>query len=431
METTVERVRELYESYPYPPIDERLGSPLLAAVDLVRCVLWPRRPSLKGLRILDAGCGTGHVAVEMASRHPEVEVVGVDLSRASLDIARRRAERAGVRGNLTFHQGKLEELAQVGLGERPFDYIVSSGVLHHLADPVAGARQLSAYLAPDGVLGLMVYAPHGRHGVYLLQELLRRLSPGETRSMPERIATARTVLAGLPADHPFRAKEFADLDWSGDAGIVDLLLHVQDRSYTVPELRGLLSQAGLQIARFMLPHLYRPETYFTARDGQGAARVWPAAPAGGGVGGADADPAVLAELLSGTMRMHVALACRHDFQPEAVSPDEPEARPLRSPLLRWGDRQSQRISRGKGRGSALGIKVSERSYTARTRDFELDGESALFLESCDGEKTARQIFAEPAMFAALAGQTEADKRRRYRDLLSVMSAQDLAYLICP
>jgi SAM-dependent methyltransferase len=259
VESTLERVKQLYESYPYPPLQERLGFPLLAALDHVRCVLWPRRPSLQGLRVLDAGCGTGNVAVEIASRHPDVEVIGVDLSRASLDVARRRAERAGVGGNLSFHQGSVEGLAELGIGERPFDYIVSSGVLHHLADPMAGARQLSARLAPDGVLGLMVYAPHGRHGVYVLQELLRRLVG--TRPMPEQIAVARAVLAALPPDHPFHAKEFADQNWSDDAGIVDLLLHVQDRSYTVPELRELLGQAGLKIARFVLPHLYRPETY--------------------------------------------------------------------------------------------------------------------------------------------------------------------------
>lgn len=412
MESTLERVKQLYESYPYPPLQERLGFPLLAALDHVRCVLWPRRPSLQGLRVLDAGCGTGNVAVEIASRHPEVEVIGVDLSRASLDVARRRAERAGVGGNLSFHQGSVEGLAELGIGERPFDYIVSSGVLHHLADPLAGARQLSARLVPDGVLGLMVYAPHGRHGVYVLQELLRRLVG--TRPMPEQIAVARAVLAALPPDHPFRAKEFADQNWSDDAGLVDLLLHVQDRSYTVPELRELLGHAGLKIARFVLPHLYRPETYLA----QGASDF-----------AGEQDPATVAELVCGTMRMHVALACRTDFEPRVVSQEDSGARPIRSPLLRWSDRAITRTSRGRGRARELGIQVSEMSYSARVRDVALDGESALFLESCDGEKTLGEVFREPAIFEALAGSTEADKRHRYRDMISVMLAGDLVYLL--
>ena len=251
MNPTTEQVRALYESYPYPPLEQALGFPVLAALDYVRCVLWPRRPSLQGIRVLDAGCGTGHVAVEIAQRYPEVEVVGLDLSAPALDVARRRAERAGVRGNLSFHQGALEDLSSLAIAAQPFDYIVSSGVLHHLSDPSAGTRALAAHLSPTGAIGLMVYAPHGRHGVYVLQELLRRMA-GD-RPLSEQVVIARQVLSTLPENHPFRAKEFADQDWQGDAGLVDLLLHVQDRSFTVPELRGLLGSADLKVARFNPP----------------------------------------------------------------------------------------------------------------------------------------------------------------------------------
>jgi hypothetical protein len=69
------------------------------------------------------------------------------------------------------------------------------------------------------------------------------------------------------------------------------------------------------------------------------------------------------------------------------------------------------------------------SYSARVRDVALDGESALFLESCDGEKTLGDVFRAPVLFEALAGSTEADKRRHYRDMISVMLAGDLVYLL--
>ncbi len=417
MNTTTERVRDLYEHYPYPPPEQKLGFPMLAALDYVRCVLWPRRASLQGLRVLDAGCGTGHVAVEIASRHPDVEVVGLDLSTASLAMARRRAERAGVTGNLTFQQGALEDLAALGLGERRFDYIVSSGVLHHLADPVAGARALSAHLAPDGAIGLMVYAPHGRRGVYILQELLRRLAG--TRSLPEQISVARAILKGLPANHPFRAKDFADQDWGGDAGLVDLLLHVQDRSFTIPELRQMLTDAGLQIARFVLPYVYRPETYLSQTTG----------PVDLGAGHPTEDRAAIAELLSGTMSMHAALVCHSAFQPDSVAVGDVAARPIRSPLLAWNERQTSKISRGKGRGSDSRITVREMSYTGGSRDLALDGEPALLLERSDGRQTTEEIFLDPTLHGALAGHTAEEKRRRYQDLLTLMLQQDLVYLL--
>ena len=55
-----------------------------------------------------------------------------------------------------------------------FDLIVCTGVLHHLADPDAGLRALHDVLKPDGAMHLMVYAPYGRAGIYLLQDFCRR-----------------------------------------------------------------------------------------------------------------------------------------------------------------------------------------------------------------------------------------------------------------
>jgi SAM-dependent methyltransferase len=439
--TVSARVRDLYESYPYPPLTPALGFPLLAALDHVACVMWPRRRSLDGLRVLDAGCGTGHATVELARRHPEVTVIGVDASAASLEMARQRAAQAGGASNLTFHQGAMEDLQRLPVGEAPFDYIISSGVLHHLVDPVAGARALADRLAPGGAIGLMVYAPHGRHGVYVLQELLRRLAGG--RPLSEQIALARDVLATLPADHPFRPKEFADQNWGGDAGLVDLLLHVQDRSFTVPELRAMLGAAALRISRFALPYVYRPLSYPSLTI-PGASGKAVAAAVAAADDAADADPAAIAELLSGTMRMHVAIACHDSFRPETVpladGSGEFSARPVRSPLLRWQERVTSSKGTGKrNRPGGSGVKnessaapkiaVSEYSYTGRSRDLVLEGETALFLERCDGTRSAEQIFAEPTLHSALVGQGIAQKRQRFAALIGYLVREDIVFLL--
>ena len=47
-----------------------------------------------------------------------------------------------------------------------FDVILSSGVVHHLVDPLAGLQRLREHLAPHGVLSLMVYGRHGRESLY-------------------------------------------------------------------------------------------------------------------------------------------------------------------------------------------------------------------------------------------------------------------------
>jgi SAM-dependent methyltransferase len=419
--STTERVQAQYERYPYPPVEQTLGFPIMAALDYVRASLWPRRPNLEGLRVLDAGCGTGHAAVEIACRHPEVEIVAIDLSASSLEGARRRADQAKVAGRIAFHQGAIEDLAALPLGDRPFDYILSSGVLHHLVDPVAGVRALAERLAPEGILALMVYAPHGRHGVYVLQELLRRIGSG--KSVEEQVALAREILGSLPDNHPFRGKEFADQKWFGDAGIVDLLLHAQDRSFTVPELRELVGSANLQIARFFSPYLYRPASY-VAQASQTASAV---AESG-------SDPAAIAELLSGNMRMHVALVSHAAFRPAVVDPGSPDAlagRPLRSPLLRWSDRRVLEHRRTKGKGEILKVAFSETNYTNSERQFTLEGEAALFFDRSDGTRTAEELFADPALNAALLGQNEQEKRARFFALMSLLIEQDLVFLLEP
>jgi SAM-dependent methyltransferase len=78
-----DRVKDLYMRYPYPPADIDSAVPLFGLLDYVRHVLWPARPNLDSLRILDAGCGTGQLAVYIARTFPTVRVLGIDISTAS------------------------------------------------------------------------------------------------------------------------------------------------------------------------------------------------------------------------------------------------------------------------------------------------------------------------------------------------------------
>ena len=59
-----------------------------------------------------------------------------------------------------------------------FEHIICTGVLHHLSSPEGGLRALHDVLEPEGAMHLMVYAPYGRAGVYMLQEYCRRLGIG-------------------------------------------------------------------------------------------------------------------------------------------------------------------------------------------------------------------------------------------------------------
>jgi len=312
-----------YEAYPYPKRDPRdeakrlvVGSPShLREID--HWVFGAARPRSRPLRALVAGGGTGDGAImltqQMATAGRPGGVTYLDRSAAAQAVARARAEARGL--VLDWHLGSLLDLAGSGLG--PFDYIDCCGVLHHLPDPAAGLAALLSVLAPGGGLGLMFYAPHGRTGVYMLQDALRLLAPAD-EAPPARLDVARRVMRHLPDSAWLRRNSyFGDHIEGGDAGLYDLLLNPRDRAYTVPDLMALLDGAGLRAAALMEPLRYDPAAYLP--DPRLRARI------------AGLDPvarAALAEALTGNMSTHVIYAVRAADAPAVPDPMDPAAVPV-------------------------------------------------------------------------------------------------------
>lgn len=97
-----------------------------------------------GMRVLDAGCGTGNLEVLIAERHPDVEVVAVDFSSAML----RRAWKKINSGNIVFAEADLNQ--PLLFPEKHFDRVVSVNALHALRDPLAAISGLSRLLKLNG-----------------------------------------------------------------------------------------------------------------------------------------------------------------------------------------------------------------------------------------------------------------------------------------
>jgi 2-polyprenyl-3-methyl-5-hydroxy-6-metoxy-1,4-benzoquinol methylase len=101
-----------------------------------------------GMKVLDVGTGIGEVAFLLAERvGPQGTVVGVDINPAMIDLARQRAQAAGV-PNVSFLQGDILHMA---LSDQ-FDAVVGRGVLMYMKDRVAVLRRLSQQLRPGGIL---------------------------------------------------------------------------------------------------------------------------------------------------------------------------------------------------------------------------------------------------------------------------------------
>ena len=297
-----------YEAYPYPRRDPRdeakrliIGSPgHLLEID--HWVFRGLRPASEPLRALFAGGGTGDgtlmLAQQMARAGRMGSVTWLDRSDAALRIAQARAS-ARKLDNIVWEQRSLLDLPGSGLG--PFDYIDCCGVLHHLPDPAAGLNALVSVLAPGGGIGLMVYAPHGRTGVYMVQDGLRMLAPPE-EAPAVRLDVARRVMRHLPETAWIRLnRNFDDHINGGDAGLYDLLLNPRDRAFTVPELAAMLDAAGLRVACWVEPARYDPVALLP--DPRLRARIEPMS---------GTQRAALAEALTGNMAAHIVYCVRRD-----------------------------------------------------------------------------------------------------------------------
>lgn len=299
---TQDPVRAQYEAYPYPardPAEEAVrlieGSPS-HPLEIDHFLFRGQRDWQAPFRALVAGGGTGDGLVMLAQKLSEIgcpaEITYLDLSKASRRIAEARMAARGL--GCRFVTADLSEAPSLGR----FDYIDCCGVLHHLPDPDAGFAALAGALAPEGGLGLMVYAPHGRTGVYPLQAAFGTLLAGDA---PEtRLALGRTAVARLPETNWIGQNPFLGDHKTSDAGFYDLLLHGRDRPYTVTELDAALARAGLARVAFTEPALYDPARYLPESPAfaERLARL------------TEPERAQIAEHLAGHMKTHTLYAAR-------------------------------------------------------------------------------------------------------------------------
>ncbi|GAX60845.1 SAM-dependent methyltransferase [Candidatus Scalindua japonica] len=254
-------VASQYEKWVYPePVkdlaEERAkGRADATSVRMVHLMYWPDGSYLKRynkkLDILIAGCGA-NAAARFAYEHPRSTVTGIDLSTASLKHEEFLKEKHGLT-NLTLHQMRIESVSELG---QEFDFIESSGVLHHLPDPQAGLASLKSVLKPDGVMALMLYGLYGRAGTYMLQSLFHQLG---FEQGDEDVQSVKQALQDLHPQHLAHHYIDNNSDMRFDAGIVDSFLHGMDRPYTVQDCLEFVEHGGMVFRGWINRYDYYPE----------------------------------------------------------------------------------------------------------------------------------------------------------------------------
>lgn len=253
-------VQAQYETNPYPRWQAPpapLKAPLLEPVR--------RRFSLQAIttgeagasRVLVAGCGTGFEPIDIARRDDSVAITAIDLSRRSLAYAKRKSDALGCK-NIEFYQGDILDLPQT---EWEFDLIVCTGVLHHMSDPLAGWKVLRDMLAATGMMRLSLYSAKARR---IVRDAREHIEARNLTGQVDDIRGFRRWLLNDATDSDLEILQHSD-DFYSMSGCRDLLFHVQERQFTLPEIQDALGQLKLRFCGFD-PADASPLRAFAARN---------------------------------------------------------------------------------------------------------------------------------------------------------------------
>lgn len=135
----------------YDPLVKVIGG------DATRKKLIDQASLTAGQRALEVGCGTGSLLIQMACRHRDVEVTGLDPDPKALARAEAKAARAGV--GIHLERGFADRLPW---GDGSFDHVFSSFMFHHLPqdEREPALREARRVLEPSGRLHLLDFGGH-------------------------------------------------------------------------------------------------------------------------------------------------------------------------------------------------------------------------------------------------------------------------------
>lgn len=241
------QVQQQYEENPYPRwVKAQPGGNVVPIDDFVyqQFPFAPFKPIGKShdVDILIAGCGTGQHPIRTTQEVRGARVLAVDLSLASLCYAQRKTREIGLT-NIEYAQADIMNLGSIN---RTFDVIESVGVLHHLAEPMAGWRVLVSLLRPGGLMRLGFYSELARQHVVAAREHIAQ--KGYTAT-PEDIRQCRQDLISMGEASTFKNLMYCS-DFFSTSECRDLLFHVREHRFTLPQIKDCLNELGLRFVGF-------------------------------------------------------------------------------------------------------------------------------------------------------------------------------------
>ena len=237
--------------------------------------------SQEKLDILDVGCGTGEVSLQLGLAFPNSKITGVDSSLGSLEWAKKLKDYFGI-NNVTFTRRDFDSEPLVGLGK--FDLIHCCGVLHHLKNPDWGMKHMTEVLkSKESTLWIFLYANFGRHLENIVRKGIRMVIPDDNM-LPKRANLAKelgydrrilSLLGPIAVNNAKRSRAILKFRWTfqqfmlnlkdfgfyryadrlENTDIFDAFAHPIVRYYDAKMVKELAEVAGLDLVSFRFyPH---------------------------------------------------------------------------------------------------------------------------------------------------------------------------------
>ena len=242
---TSTKVQRQYEENPYPRwLYTQINIKPVSIPDLVKQLqlrLNIEHSFSKNPDILIAGCGTGQHSISTASFFSNSKVLAIDLSLSSLSYAMRKTKELGI-NNIEYKQADILDLATLN---KQFDIVESVGVLHHMSDPMTGWQILTDCLKPRGLMKIGLYSKFARRNVFKARNLISKVGLLNTHAD---IISFREKI--LNSNDPIFTKVKYSTDFFSTSTLRDLLFHVQEYQFTIPDIESSLEKLGLIFAGF-------------------------------------------------------------------------------------------------------------------------------------------------------------------------------------
>jgi len=257
-----QKSRKFYEQFQFPgnrPIDH---DGLVFMRRFIQSIEKISRTK-NNIRILDAGCGTGHTSISLANRYKEIQFLGLDNSASSLDKAILNAKKSSLT-NVKFCKWNLLKPIT---GTAKYDIVLCLGVLHHTANMEKVLINLNEILEDTGEMFLWIYGKHGRYKHSLNMRLLKMLL--EVKPKPENILELAGEFAtkteqGLPIIELIgktKTDEKQMNAFKSPVWIADQFLNPHEQLIDMEELLQLTKRAGFKIIQILGTEENIPEKF--------------------------------------------------------------------------------------------------------------------------------------------------------------------------